>query len=66
MPELSQPIKPGGESLVTYMMAQTTQGKMQSYHKRHGEAELLQQGFPCLWKGAIAGKDQLRACGEHG
>lgn len=41
MSELRQPIKPEGGSLVIYMMAQTTQGKMQSYHKNHGEAEVL-------------------------
>lgn len=45
MSELRQPIKPQGGSFVRYMMAQTIQGKMQSYHKRHGEAELL--GLVC-------------------
>lgn len=33
-----------------YLMAQTMQGKMVSYHKRHGEVELLQLGCPLPMK----------------
>ena len=46
MSELRQPINSEGGSLIMQMLAQTVQGKMQSYHKRHGEAQLLQSECP--------------------
>lgn len=55
MSELRQPINPEGGSLIMQMLAQTVQGKMQSYHKRHGEAQLLTVGVSL-----VHGKQKLQ------